>query len=78
MCRPQKCGGLGIKNLELFNVALFTKWKWRCVNDLEAIWSNLLKARYDDRERWCAPLECLNLSRTRSLWWRDLRSLSDN
>lgn len=39
-------GGLGIKNLELFNYALVSKWGWRCLSEHKAIWSDILEFRY--------------------------------
>jgi len=29
LCKPKRKGGLGIKNIKLFNEALLAKWKWR-------------------------------------------------
>jgi len=29
LCKPKEKGGLGIKNIKLFNRALLAKWKWR-------------------------------------------------
>ncbi|MCH83800.1 ribonuclease H protein, partial [Trifolium medium] len=72
VCQPKEKGGLGIKNLELFNSSLLSKWKWRCLNDLSAPWYNLLSFRYgsfaanilygDGRERL----------KHESIWWRDI------
>jgi hypothetical protein len=31
---PKDRGGLGGKNLELFNLALLSKWKWRFLTDM--------------------------------------------
>lgn len=33
VCLPRNEGGLGIKNLELFNVSLLSKLKWRVLNN---------------------------------------------
>ncbi|PNX91435.1 hypothetical protein L195_g047566, partial [Trifolium pratense] len=37
VCLPKDKGGLGIKNLALFNLALLCKWKWRCLNERNTI-----------------------------------------
>jgi len=29
VCSPKENGGLGIKEIDKFNVALLAKWKWR-------------------------------------------------
>jgi hypothetical protein len=31
VCKSKEDGGLGVKKLELFNLALCAKWKWRCL-----------------------------------------------
>ncbi|KAI5411581.1 hypothetical protein KIW84_056590 [Lathyrus oleraceus] len=46
VCKPKEEGGLGIKNLELFNKALLLKWKWRIVKENDALWSEILRVRY--------------------------------
>lgn len=33
VCREKEEGGIGIKDLELFNKFLLTKWLWRFIND---------------------------------------------
>ncbi|KAK2457421.1 hypothetical protein QL285_004692 [Trifolium repens] len=75
ICQPKDRGGLGIKNLAIFNSSLLCKWKWRCLVDSEAPWHDLLKFRYgslvanflygDGRER-------INHA---SVWWRDIWNL---
>jgi hypothetical protein len=46
VCLPKEQGCLGVKNLELFNMALLRKWKWRFLSDEEAVWADLLRFRY--------------------------------
>lgn len=46
MFLPKTDGGLGVKDLELFNLALLGKWRWRFINDENAIRYKLLNARY--------------------------------
>jgi hypothetical protein len=46
ICPPKDKGGLGIKNLEIFNSSLLCKWKWRCLNETIAHWKDLLHFRY--------------------------------
>ena len=38
VCEPIRCGGLGIRNLVLFNQALLGKWLLRYATEKEALW----------------------------------------
>lgn len=51
VCLPKDGGGLGVKNLELFNLALLYKWRWRCIHDINGSWRELLTFRYGDLKR---------------------------
>ncbi|MCH85046.1 RNA-directed DNA polymerase (Reverse transcriptase) [Trifolium medium] len=50
VCSPKKLGGLGVKHMELFNMALIVKWRWRCLTDIKAAWFPLLLFRYGDSD----------------------------
>ena len=39
-------GGLGLKNVELFNKALIVKWKWRLLEKEKTMWAKILIAKY--------------------------------
>lgn len=54
ICKPKQEGGLGIKNLELFNEVLLGKWVWRMHIEGNRLWVKVLVSKYgglDDRKR---------------------------
>lgn len=48
VCLPKDKGGLGIKNLEAFNITLLSKWRWRCTIGSNNLWHKILVIRYAD------------------------------
>ena len=46
VCQPFKMGGLGLRNLRVFNQALLGKWLWRFGNEENAFWRLLISAKY--------------------------------
>lgn len=46
LCKPKKDGGLGFKNISLFNQALLAKQAWRLVQNPHSLVSQVLKAKY--------------------------------
>lgn len=64
---------MGVKHLDLFNISLLGKWRWRFLVDKEACWYSILNARYVGlmpREG-----EIIWNSRNSSQWWRDIQNL---
>ena len=45
LCQPKEIGGLGIKNLDIQNRCLLSKWLFKLINE-EGIWQSLLRNRY--------------------------------
>lgn len=46
VCKPNKLEGLGVCNLQLINLALLGKWKWRLLLGASGISGDILTARY--------------------------------
>jgi len=64
VCRPVVEGGMGIKDIGNFNVALLAKWKWRLGGPKVGLWREVLESRYGT---W-RELDINLLNRTQS-WW---------
>lgn len=76
VCESKKEGRLGIKDLEKFNLALFSKWKWRALMEEEASWRGLLLHlhMYGNFSPAFIHRSVLAFHRGAkgSLWWRDV------
>jgi hypothetical protein len=46
VCQPLHLGGLGIRNVRLFNRALLGKWLWRFGNERESLWRDVILSKY--------------------------------
>ncbi|CAJ2644200.1 unnamed protein product [Trifolium pratense] len=72
ICLRKEYGGLGVRQLREFNLALLGKWCWRMLVDREGLWFRVLAGRYGvERGRLCE-------GGTRgSTWWRELARIRD-
>jgi len=52
VCLSKEEGGLGVRRLKEFNVALLEKWCWRMLVDKEGLWFRVLNARYVEEGGW--------------------------
>lgn len=75
VCKPKKSGGLGIKDLQLFNLSLLGKWLWRIVGGEKALWLEVLNLRYGVRDSGMRNISCIQEGTSSSVWWRDLCSI---
>ncbi|GKV42304.1 hypothetical protein SLEP1_g49718 [Rubroshorea leprosula] len=75
VCRKKVCGGLGVKNLRKFNLALMGKWWGRLAKGEEGLWGKVIKGKYGGNGgQWMSWVR--DGRRTGSLWWRDIQSLN--
>jgi hypothetical protein len=70
-------GGFGVMNLELFNLSLLGKWKWRLLNNTEDLVVRILSSKYTVGELLEKNISFDNLAskRVASVWWRDIQKL---
>ncbi|GKV37508.1 hypothetical protein SLEP1_g45534 [Rubroshorea leprosula] len=75
VCRKKECGGLGVKDLRKFNLALMGKWWGRLAKGEEGLWGKVIRGKYGDNGgQWMEWVR--DGRRVGSLWWRDLQSLN--
>ncbi|PNX89544.1 ribonuclease H, partial [Trifolium pratense] len=77
VCLPKEKGGLGVKDLSLFNQALLSKWRWRCIVDINAVWYELLRHRYENNFRNLLSWDGASSSPKDSIWWRDVLKVGE-
>ncbi|KAL6516895.1 hypothetical protein OROHE_018183 [Orobanche hederae] len=72
ICKSKEEGGLGVKDLGLFNKALLGKWAWRFLNERECLWVRVVESRYG--REWGRGEEILveGVRRRWSGWWKDI------
>ncbi|GKU90507.1 hypothetical protein SLEP1_g4496 [Rubroshorea leprosula] len=75
VCRKKECGGLGVKDLRKFNLALMGKWWGRLAKVEEGLWGKVIREKYGENGgQWMNWVR--DGRRVGSLWWRDLQSLN--
>jgi len=67
ICLKKEYGGLGVRKLKEFNIALLGKWCWRMLVDRGGLWYRVLVARYGELG---GRLEVGGQSV--SCWWREV------
>jgi exonuclease III len=55
VCTPLHSGGLGIRNMAIFNKALLGKWLWRYSREPESLWRQVIDSKYGGQGNfWCS------------------------
>lgn len=77
VCREKNEGGLGVKDLRVFNASLLGKWAWKLLSsEGKSLWEKVLSSKYGNFSR-CVEDWINGKLRDKmwSSWWRDLVSL---
>jgi hypothetical protein len=71
-------GGLGVRDIRVVNISFLTNWRWRLLDNNQAVWKDVLISKYGanvlgrvELEENCKPWYA-------SLWWRDVCSMGSN
>ena len=72
-CVAKDKGGLGIKDIGAFNIALVGKWLWRLFCEKESLWVKVIEAKYGRCEDWLNNRGSIK----GSIWWKDLMVVCD-
>lgn len=73
VCLPKELGGLGVKNLEWFNLALLGKWGWRLLTERDSLWSCILRSKYGSFSKVVESCKVRRVwGKGLSTWWRDI------
>jgi len=70
VCSSKEVGGLGVRSIKEFNVALLGKWCWRLLENRDSLWYRVLASRYG-----VVGGHVLDGGRDVSTWWRDIFAL---
>ncbi|XP_020262542.1 uncharacterized protein LOC109838519 [Asparagus officinalis] len=73
VCLSKFEGGLGVKDLKIFNNALLSKWLWKCL-DRDSLTRTLLHQLYIRRD---SQLQSSSCSSANSKFWNDIISIKD-
>ena len=46
VCLPKEDGGLGVKDINSFNLSLLGKWKWNLFQSQGELWARVLELKY--------------------------------
>lgn len=73
LCKPKGCGGLGFKQLHLFNIAMLGRQMWKLLTSPDSLMARILKARYYPR----TSVVRASLGHNRNYVWRSIMAAKE-
>ncbi|KAK6796557.1 hypothetical protein RDI58_004258 [Solanum bulbocastanum] len=68
----KQVGGLGVRNLKTQNQCLLMKWLWRLASNEQALWKEVIQAKYEMEDHWST---CMVTNTYGTSLWRTIRKL---
>jgi hypothetical protein len=67
-----------VRDIRVVNISLLTKWRWRLLDNTNAVWKDVLKCKYGEvvSKRVALGEDCKPWYS--SLWWRDICTIGNN
>ncbi|WMV37516.1 hypothetical protein MTR67_030901 [Solanum verrucosum] len=71
----KQVGGQGVRNLKTQNQCLLMKWLWRLASNEQALWKEVIQAKYEMEDHWSTSMvtNTYGLGRTIRYLWPKLR-----
>lgn len=76
ICKPIEHGGLGIKDLRKFNLALLGKWRFKLLQNDVSLWCRVFSSKYGRLNSVDACNHQSSNFSNGSTWWQDLGKLT--
>jgi mannosylglycoprotein endo-beta-mannosidase len=77
VCKAKKNGGLGVRDIDLVNVSLLAKWRWRLLQPGLPLWKEVLVARYGAHILVEADWSRCRVPTSASKWWKNIVAIDD-
>ncbi|WMV31952.1 hypothetical protein MTR67_025337 [Solanum verrucosum] len=68
----KQVGGLGVRNLKTQNQCLLMKWLWRLASNEQALWKEVIQAKYEMEDHWSTSMVTNTYGTS---LWRTIRNL---
>jgi hypothetical protein len=78
ICLPKKNGGLGVRDIRTVNISLLAKWRWKLLDNKQAVWKDVLISKYGVNVVGKVVIGEENIPWFSSLWWKDVCSIGSN
>jgi hypothetical protein len=75
VCKEKNNGGLGVRDVNLVNLSLLAKWRWRLLQPGRPLWKEVLVARYGSHILLDADWSRHRKPRLMSNWWKDILAI---